>query len=45
MKPHENLDDKTLSEMAGINIDRDNKCLTLMQKAIKHKKASQEAHH
>ena len=42
IRPHESLDGKTPSEEAGITIEGDNKWLTLMRKAIKHKKANNE---
>ena len=45
IKPHESLGGKTPSEEAGIAIEGSNKWLTLMHKAIKHKKVIQEAHH
>lgn len=39
IKPRQSLNGKTPSEMAGIEIERDNKWLTLMKKSIKHQKA------
>jgi len=39
IKPHESLDGKTPSEMAGITIEGDNKWLTLMYKAVQYQKA------
>ena len=38
IKPHESLDGKTPSEEAGIEIEGDNKWLTLMRNAIHHQK-------
>ena len=38
IKPHMALDGKTPSEEAGIEIEGDNKWLTLMHNAIKYKK-------
>ena len=35
--PHMNLDGKTLSEVAGIKIEGDNKWITLIQNAKKRK--------
>jgi transposase-like protein len=38
VKPHESLEGRTPSEEAGINIEGDNKWLTLMHKAIQYQK-------
>jgi len=38
IKPHESLDGKTPSEIAGITIEGDNKWLTLMKNAVQYQK-------
>jgi len=38
IKPHESLDGKTPSEMAGITIEGDNKWLTLMKTSLWYQK-------
>lgn len=38
IKPHESLDGKTPSEIAGITVEGSNKWLTLMRNAIQHQK-------
>jgi len=44
IRPHQALEGKTPSEKAGITIEGDNKWLTLMHKAIKHKQSRGEHH-
>jgi hypothetical protein len=39
IKPHEALEGKTPSEKAGIEIEGDNKWLTLMKKSIQYQKS------
>jgi putative transposase len=39
IKPHQALGGKTPAELAGINVQGDDKWLTLMKNAIKHKKS------
>jgi len=39
IRPHEALDGRTPSEMAGIRIEGDNKWLALMRNAIKYNKS------
>lgn len=38
IKPHESLDGKTPSDVAGITVEGSNKWLTLMKKSIQYQK-------